>query len=125
MERLCDLRAVRLAEKKYGQQLRELRHCDPGWNADSRILSMLWYSRTGRWPIFEVTREGGEVVLDADGTDDVPIRVPHHSAEIELALTLYPDDAGLGSWDGNAHTCCTAALKLVGKRLFSRSTRST
>lgn len=74
----------------------------------------------------EVTREGGEVVLDADGTDDdVPIRVPHYSAEIELALTLWPDDPALSSWDGDAHACCTVALKLVGKRLFSRSARST
>lgn len=98
LERLFDLRAVRLAEKEYGQQLRELRHCGPGWNADSRIWSMLWYSRTGKWPMFDVTHEGGEVVLDAYGTDDdVPIRVPHYSAEIELALTLWPDDAALSS----------------------------
>lgn len=42
LERLSDLRAVRLAEKEYGRQLRELHHCGPGWNADSRIWPMLW-----------------------------------------------------------------------------------
>lgn len=120
LDRLFDVRSLRLARKEYDRQLRELRHCGPGWVADSRIWSMLSYSQTGKWPMFDVGGEGDAVVLTAYGDGDISIVVPPYSAEIELALTLWPEDAAVVSWDGDAHACCAAALKVVGNRLFSR-----
>jgi hypothetical protein len=96
--------------------LRAAREASPLWEAC--ILRALHRAECGRRVPTRMTRSlegGGRRLRDEDG--DASGDVPDYTANVETALTAWPEDIRPPSWDGTAIEGCIAALTAVRERL--------